>query len=428
MVSNCPRTQASLALKDVLADGQSLTASLELYTQSLSPKDIALCKALAYGTLRYYFSLSLVVDELISKPLRKKDYDIKALLLVGAYQLQYMRLPDYAAINSCVEACKKLKKNWAKGMVNAILRQVQRAEQTPSEHHEHPQWLAGKIQKAWPEQASDIFTANNNQAPLCLRVNTQQTSRAALAQELSKQDTENHTGQLSEDALYLDTKPHNITELYGFEEGLFSVQDEAAQMCASLLAPEDNATVLDACAAPGGKTCHLLEHYPSINLIAADIDGERLERIEQNLERLDLQATVMQADVGDAQSLAELPEFDAILADVPCSATGVIRRHPDIKLLRQADDIKELVSVQAEVLNTLWQKLKPGGILLYTTCSILPEENHRQIANFLEAHSNAQAIDIELSQGFASGAGWQLLPQIDGHDGFFYAKLQKQAC
>lgn len=427
MASNCPRTQASLALKDVLADGQSLTNSLELYTHTLSPKDIALCKALAYGTLRHYFSLSLVVDKLVTKPLRKKDYDIKALLLVGTYQLQYMRLPDYAAINSCVEACKKLKKNWAKGMVNAILRQVQRAHLEPNEHHEHPEWLAGKIQKAWPEHTDDIFAANNHQAPLCLRINTQQTSRENFAETLNEQSLANHTGKLSEDALYLDDKPHNITELHGFDAGLFSVQDEAAQLCATLLAPKGNTTVLDACAAPGGKTCHLLERYSSINLIAADVDGERLERIEQNLERLELQATVMQADVSDIQSLAELPEFDAILADVPCSATGVIRRHPDIKLLRQADDIKQLVAIQAEVLCTLWQKLKPGGILLYTTCSILPEENHRQIDTFLEQHSDATAMPIELTQGFAAGNGWQLLPQIDGHDGFFYAKLQKQA-
>ena len=258
----CARSQAARIIKGLLIDQQSLNVLIPHYGDKLENSEKSLCKAICFGVVRHYFSLEETVSTHLEKDIRNKDYDILALLFIGSYQLNHMRLPDYAAINSCVDAANTLGKSWAKGLINAVLRNVQRQGIAANEEEarlEHPAWLIGKVRKAWPEHASNIFAANNQQAPFCLRVNAQQGSRQAFSELLTQEKIKHHVGALCSDALYLDDKPTQITELVGFDRGLFSVQDEAAQLCSYLLDAQPAQRVLDACAAPGGKTCHLLE-------------------------------------------------------------------------------------------------------------------------------------------------------------------------
>lgn len=422
-ISNA-RVAAALSIKDVLSDS-SLTPALEYYTANLSPQDKGLSKAIAYGVCRYYFSLSQLVNKHLQKPLRKKDNDVYALLLVGAFQRFHLDLPPYAAIDSVVEACKSLNKDWAVKLVNAVMRKVNQQEK-PKPQFEHPDWLIEQIKKAYPEQFRQVIQANNQQPPLCLRVNNAQISRNAYLEKLADEGIEAVKGLLSEQAIYLLDKPSNITALPGFKDGLVSVQDESPQLCASLIELEPNLKVLDACAAPGGKTCHMLESEPDLSeMWAVDIDANRLERVEENLQRLNLRASLIAADICMLDDWYDGQAFDRILCDAPCSATGVIRRHPDIKLLRKEDDIFQLAKLQSQVLESLWQCLKPGGILLYATCSILPKENKYAIKSFLESHSDAQLIPISLPKGIESDYGWQMLPEDNAQDGFFFAKIRK---
>lgn len=426
------RSAAALALKAVLAQKQSLDHNIASTSQHLAANDISLAKALCYGVLRHYETLSAQIDPLLAKPLRNKDYDIYALLLIGAYQLSAMRMPAYAALDSVVKASRELKKPWGSGLINAVLRKLQSqtlptySEQVQSEH---PRWLFDAIKQAWPEQAAAIFHANNAEPPLCLRLNLQKIARADYIQQLSDIDIKASAGKLAESAVYLHDKPSDITALPGFAEGFFSVQDEAAQMAAYLLDAKANSTILDACAAPGGKTCHILERLNNqAQLTALDIDEKRLQRVTENLDRLQLTATLKTADIVDVNNWWQGEQFDFILCDAPCSATGVIRRHPDIKQLRQASDIAQLAQLQQQILQSLWRVLKPGGTLLYATCSIMPEENSRVIAEFCAQQADCQEskIDLAAADGYlACEYGWQFFPQNNAHDGFYYARLKK---
>lgn len=426
------RSAAALALKAVLAQKQSLDHNIANASKHLAANDISLAKALCFGVLRHYESLSAQIDPLLEKPLRNKDYDIYALLLIGAYQLSAMRMPAYAALDSVVKASRELKKPWGSGLINAVLRKLQL--QTPlvlsaQLESEHPVWLFNAIQQAWPEHAAAIFDANNTEPPLCLRINIQKTNRMDYLQQLADAGIQASAGKLAESAVYIHDKPSDITLLPGFAAGFCSVQDEAAQMAAYFLDAQPQAHILDACAAPGGKTCHILERLNNqATLTALDIDANRLQRVTENLERLQLTATLIAADIMDVDSWWQGQLFDAILCDAPCSATGVIRRHPDIKQLRQASDIEQLAQLQLEILQTLWRVLKPGGTLLYATCSIMPEENSRVIAQF--CHQQADCIErkIDLPAGdswLACEYGWQFFPQNMAHDGFYYARLEK---
>jgi len=418
------RAAAALAIKGVLAH-ESLTPNLQQFTQGLSDQDRGLAKALAYGVCRHFFSLQQMVDKHLQKPLRKKDHDVYALLLIGAYQRFYLEQPPYAAIDSVVEAAKELKKEWAVKLVNAVMRKLNK-QKKPKPQFEHSQWMVDCLKAAYPEHYRAIIEANNQQPPLCLRVNLSKISREDYQQKLKAADIESQIGELCASSLYLAEKPSNITSLPGFEQGLFSVQDESPQLCAQLLDVKPGYRVLDACAAPGGKTCHLLEHEPDIGeLWAIDIDANRLERVEENLHRLDLRASVICADVCDLEAWYDGQSFDRILCDAPCSATGVIRRHPDIKLLREPSDIERLTEIQLQVLESLWQTLAVKGQLLYATCSIMPDENDGIIKAFLAKHSDAQLLPITLPKGLKTDYGWQMLPENHAQDGFFYAKLCK---
>lgn len=426
------RAAAANILHQVLNQGQSLSTLLPRYQQEVAAKDRALLQELCFGTLRWYSRLDAIAKQLLEKPLKGKYQSVHSLLLVGIYQLLYTRIPAHAALAETVNACKLLKADPFKGMVNGVLRNVQRQQDEltakvdalPQLRLAHPNWLVKRLQKAYPEQWQDILEANNQHPPMWIRVNQTHHSREDYLALLQKNGQEAEPDNLADSALRL-ARPADVMTLPGFELGHSSVQDAAAQMAAQLLDAAPGETILDACAAPGGKTAHILERQPALaQLVAVDMDGERLKRVHQNLERIGLQATVIQGDAAQPADWWQGIAFDRILLDAPCSATGVIRRHPDIKWLRRPDDIAQLAALQAQILDALWQQLKPGGTLLYATCSILPDENSSQIKAFLQRTPNARHQPLH-SGDTVEQPGWQLLPGAEQRDGFYYAKLSK---
>jgi 16S rRNA (cytosine967-C5)-methyltransferase len=426
------RLAAVKVLQQVVGEGQSLSTQLAYNLPRVAADERGLTQEICYGVLRWLPQLDAILEKLLGKPLKQKDIDVEMLLLVGIYQLQHLNLPDYAVISETVEVAHKLRKQWAKALVNGVLRRFQResdkllATLVDSDEVEylHPQWLIGKLKKGWPQQWQQILEANNQRPPLTLRVNLAQTSRQAFCQQLDSAAIDYQITRFSHSGVTL-AKPMSVEQIPGFTEGLASVQDGAAQLAAQLLAPQAGERVLDACAAPGGKTAHLLELAPECEMTALDHDPLRLERVEENLERLGMSAQVIAGDAARPAEWWDGQPFDRILLDAPCSATGVIRRHPDIKVLRHPDDIDALEALQRQILDALWGLLKPGGTLLYATCSVLPQENSRQIARFIERTGDVAAVPIDGEWGIESGAGRQILPGEDGMDGFFYALLRK---
>lgn len=412
-------------------EGMSLRESLPAQLANIPAEDRALLQQLCYGSLRSFHRLSPMLNKHLRKPLKSKDADIYGLLICGLYQLLEMRTPDHAALSTTVEACRKLNKQWATGLVNGVLRNCLRQRDelhtglSDAEAASHPDWLYRDIVTAWPQQAQSIFSANNSQPPMYLRCNQRQTSREDYLTELAAADIAASASELSASSILLE-QAVDVARLPGFELGRVSVQDEAAQLAAILLAPQPGDRILDACSAPGGKTCHLLELEPDIaELVACDIDSARLERVEENLERLQLLATVCAADACSPPADWAAQSFDRILVDAPCSGTGVIRRHPDIKLLRREIDIAAMAQQQLAILQSLWPLLKPGGTLLYVTCSILPVENSLLVSHFIAQQDDAIAIDLNPSWGEACDVGRQLLPRPEGPDGLYFAPVQK---
>lgn len=426
-----PRFKAVQALLPVLQQKASLSSSLPRAQQGLSTEDAALTQALAFGVCRFYPRLSYWSEQLLERPFKHKDLDVQILLLIGLYQLQEGRVADYAAIDTCVESSKKLNKPWASKLLNACLRRFQREQEALTSlaagkeiaATAHPHWLLKKLKKAWPAYWRDLCDANNQQPPMTLRVNQRRIHRDAYLAQLLEQGFESHPTPYSPDGITL-VQPVHPAGLPGFAEGHFSVQDEAAQLAPSLLELQAGQRVLDACCAPGGKTAHLAE-TADIQLLALDVDAQRLGRVHENLARLQLPAEVKCADAAIPADWWDGQAFDRILLDAPCSATGVIRRHPDIKLLRRETDIKELASIQLKLLQALWPLLKPGGLLLYATCSVLPEENQHPLASFLHHTADARQRPINADWGLEQKFGRQLLPKADGQDGFFYCLLEK---
>ena len=430
-----PRLAAVRVLQQVIDEGQSLSAQLAQILPRVEATDRGLVQEICYGVLRWLPQLDAILEKLLKKPIKRKDIDIELLLLVGIYQLQHLNLPDYAAISETVDVTHKLRKQWAKGLVNGVLRNFQRDGEkivtginTYGESDEskylHPQWLIGKIKKGWPDNWQQILEANNQRPPLTLRVNRLESDRTAFCERLDDAKSEYHTDPFSQSGVTL-SKPISVEKIPGFMDGSASVQDGAAQLAAELLAAKSGEQILDACAAPGGKTAPILEIAPECELTALDQDPLRLERVEENLERLGLTAHVIVGDAANPDDWWDGELYDRILLDAPCSATGVIRRHPDIKVLRHPDDIDTLVVLQKQILDALWNLLKPGGTLLYATCSILPQENSRQIDNFIDRTVDVKTIPIEAKWGIQSGVGRQIFPGENGMDGFFYALLRK---
>lgn len=427
------RAAAARALSPVLSDQGSLAG---LDEHSVVARDRGLLKELCFGTCRRLPRLEALAGVLLKQPFKKRDSDVQALLLLGIYQLLYMRIPAHAAVGETAGAARLLNKEWATRVLNGCLRRLQReseALQTQVDREEsvaleHPPWLLNALRQAWPEQWRDIIEANNHPGPMTLRVNQHHNDREAYLGMLTEQGLSGHLCLHAPDAITLET-PCDVTALPGFEEGHVSVQDEAAQLSAVLLgpalAPRPGARVLDACCAPGGKTAHLLEQF-DIALTAIDSDNQRLARVEDTLSRLGVEAVLEHADATQRDWWSGTP-FDAILLDAPCSGTGVIRRHPDIKKLRRKDDIRALAKLQRQLLDNLWPMLREGGTLLYATCSVLPEENSEQIEAFLARTPNAHVTTPnDVAWGIPSGAGRQLFPAQSSHDGFFYARLEKR--
>ncbi|MDD2724087.1 MAG: 16S rRNA (cytosine(967)-C(5))-methyltransferase RsmB [Methylovulum sp.] len=424
------RAIAARVLADVIENGHSLTAILDNTLSSIpSNKDRAFIQMLCYGVCRHYHHLDFILGKLVAKPL--KDMDIKALVLVGLYQLQFMRVKPHAAVSETVLAVGK--KNWAKGLVNALLRTYLReqttleaqARQVATAAWSHPDWLIRLIQQDWPEQAEQIFIANNLQAPMALRINLAKIDTQAYLQQLNAKDITASSVDFCPSALVLGNAIA-VDELPGFASGWVSVQDTAAQLAAELLDLRPGQRVLDVCAAPGGKTAHILEAQAQLQIVmAVDIDASRLQRVGENLQRLGLSAKLICGDAADPQNWWDGQVFERILLDAPCSATGVIRRHPDIKLLRRAEDIAQLQALQETILNAIWPLLAKDGILLYATCSVLKQENEYQIRAFLAGHADAEELPCPDEWGAAASAGRQILPGESGMDGFYYARLRK---
>ncbi|NQD93867.1 16S rRNA (cytosine(967)-C(5))-methyltransferase RsmB [Pseudomonas sp. CrR25] len=430
-----PRLAAARALAAVLGGKASLGSSLPPLLEKVEPRDRGLAQDLAFGTARWQPRLALLADKLLQKPFKASDKDLEALLLIGLYQLFYTRIPAHAAIGETVGCADKLKKSSAKGLLNAVLRNAQRdgeaiiagLERDPVLHTAHPRWLQKALKAHWPENWEAICAANNAHPPLILRVNRRHGSRDQYLDELRAAGVEAQACTYSRDGIRLG-QACDVTSLPGFAAGRVSVQDEAAQLSAELLELAPGQRVLDACCAPGGKTCHLLEAEPQLaGVVAVDLEEKRLVRVRENLERLQLRAELIAADARAVAQWWDGQTFQRILLDAPCSATGVIRRHPDIKLTRQAEDIPALAQLQGELLDALWPTLAVGGILLYATCSTLPTENTEVIAAFLARTPGARELDIAGPFGLKQPHGRQLLAQQDGHDGFYYAKLIKIA-
>ncbi len=424
------RGLAAQILSRVINDGQSLTAALENQLPKLNDhQDRAFVQALCYGVIRHYYALTCTLQQLLDKPLKTKDGDIQALLLVGLFQLQHMRVKSHAAVSETVSATRH--KPWAKSLVNAILRNYLRDAENLLSHADrsatlnHPNWIIEVLEHNWPDQSAQIMAANDQAAPMSLRVNLLQGSREDYLNRLQQLDINAQISAYSPAGIVLD-QAINVEQLPGFAEGLVSVQDLAAQLAAELLDVKPGQRVLDLCAAPGGKTAAILEQQPGLqSLLAIDVDAHRLERVNDNLKRLNLQAEILAADASQPETWAGDKQFDRILLDAPCSGFGVIRRHPDIKILRRASDIETLQGLQSKILNAAWQLLAPGGILLYATCSVLKPENEQQIAKFLASHPDASELAIEANWGMARPHGRQILPGDNQMDGFYYAKLGK---
>jgi len=428
------RAEAAKVLASLLRGQGSLARLLPQVQGKVEERDRALLRELCYGGARTAPRLQLLAGKLLRKP--PADIEVEALILLGLYQLEYTRIPDHAAISATVNAARTLKLDRATGVINGVLRNAQRSREplqrklsgNPQFSSMHPTWLQRRIKAAWPERAAEIFRANNTNPPMTLRINSAKTSRGDYLQQLHAADIAARPCAISPVGVTLD-EARAVAELPGFAEGLVSVQDESAQLAALLLAPRDGERVLDACAAPGGKSCHLLEQQPSIRLSALDIEEERLDRVAENLERIGGEAELICADAAEPGAWWDGQPFDRILLDAPCSATGVIRRNPDIKLLRREEDIAGLAGLQDKILRAMWPLLKPGGSLLYATCSILPAENAEPVARFVADTGDASDNTPQLLNGAPWGqpqaVGMQLFPQPEGGDGFYYALLTK---
>ena len=414
------RQAAYATVHGVINQHRTLNTLIAQHKSHTAPADQALYQALVYGTLRQYRAYSHLCTQMMTKPPARPGHPLAIILNLGLCQLLTMNLGDHGVINETVNLAAHNGQIRAKGLINAILRRVQREREhwqnalTAAQTHNLPHWLTPH----YPAENATIAAVNTLPPPLTLRLHSRHNRAAWLAEH-----PEAHANPLHPQAVTLH-QGSNVAHIPGFRDGDTSVQDASAQHAATILAPRDGEHILDACAAPGGKTCHLLELAPKAHMTALDHDDARLARVKENLDRLHQQATLSHADAADTAAWWDGTPFDAILLDAPCSGSGVLRRHPDIAWLRTVADLHRLPGQQRHLLNRLWPTLKPGGRLLYTTCSILPVENQDNIRTFLAAHPDTRLQPLDLPACRNTGYGSLHLPDADG-DGFYYALLYK---
>jgi 16S rRNA (cytosine967-C5)-methyltransferase len=454
-----PRGLALAWLKLVVLDGQSINQILPNKPKDLSGKDQALAKQLLFGSLRFFHQLELISKHLMDKPIKNKDKDILLIIVMGLYQLKYLSIPDHAALSESVKLTKKQGKQWASGLVNAVLRRYQREKVTIEKsmaessifNYSHPDWIIEQLYQDWPNDAKAILLGNNQQAPMILRANTLRNSRETYLEKLNQEKLLAKPHPLAVDGILLD-KAVDVNQLPGFKTGDVTVQDAAAQLVIELLDLKAGQRVLDACAAPGGKTTHILQRQQNLRLSVVDVSEKRMQKVQQTLERMQFSQVaktdleLKMGDLNDTDSWWNGEKFDRILLDAPCSATGVIRRNPDIKVHRRSSDINALVELQASLLITAWKLLKPGGVLVYATCSVFRAENENQIKQFLKENSiygknKAEIIGFpkELDAKIYPGKepaekaefsertelGYQIFPGEYDMDGFYFCGIRK---
>ncbi len=428
------RARAAQTVEAVLERGESLATALP-YAQSKleNAKDKALLQEITYGVMRELMQLEYYIAALVENPLKGKQRIVHYLMIVGAYQLLHMRIPPHAALGETVAAIDDLDRPKFKSLVNGVLRSLQRdheklLEKMPTKGpvtFNHPKWIIKRATQAYPKQWQQILKANNERSPMWIRNNASIQTRDEYLEQLATANISASKGIIGDNSILLES-PMPVTALPNFDEGACSVQDGAAQQAAEILDAQSGDYVLDACAAPGGKTCHIIELEKEVEVVALDCDERRLERVQQNLDRIGLEAKLICGDGTQPDTWWDGKLFDRILLDAPCSATGVIRRNPDIKWLRRESDIAPLVALQREIFDASWDLLKPGGTFVYATCSILPAENSEQVISFLERHDDATLIPLN-ENDTPSTPGWQILPGQDNVDGFYYAKFVKQS-
>jgi 16S rRNA (cytosine967-C5)-methyltransferase len=422
------RVAATRVLDAVLHRGRSLKLELATALPTLAdPRDRALVEAIVFAALRQRVRYDAALAAWVPRPLGRRDAPLRALLHVGLAQLDALALPAHAAVASTVDAARALGRTHQANLVNALLRRAQRDGLPAGDPAAAwPQWLLQRLRDDWGDGADAIVAASAQPGPLWLRINRQRSSVEAFAERLRDSRIEAAATPLCADALRIDA-PVPVSALPGFADGEVSVQDGSAQLVADAFAPAPGARVLDACAAPGGKAAHLLERDPSLRLLALDVEPARLRSIAATFARLSIGATaaLRQADATDVGAWWDGRPFDAILLDAPCSATGVVRRQPDILLHRRESDIAALCATQSRLLDALWPTLAPGGTLLYATCSILRAENDAQVAAFRARAADAFLEPLDARFGYDTGNGSQRLPGEDGMDGFFYARIRK---
>ena len=428
------RVMALDVIMDVVLGGRPLSSALPMRSNArTSDRERALAQELAYGVMRWGPRLEAVVDALVKRPMRERDRDVKLLLMLGIYQLAETRVPPHAAVSETVQLCARIGKGWANGLANAVLRAFTRDRNAilarvcmdDVARFAHPRWILDAVRDAWPDCWPELLDASNARPPMVLRVNTRLQTREHYLQRLEAQ------GMHAQALAHVPTgvvlaQAVETAALPGFAEGAVSVQDGAAQLAVPLLGARSGDRVLDACAAPGGKTCHIIEATPApADLVAVDVSDSRLELIRQNLVRIGASARLIADDASRPERWWDGKPFDRILLDAPCTATGVVRRHPDIKYTRSPGDVDALVKLQEALLDAVWPLLVRGGVLLYATCSLFPAENQQQVQRFLSRTRDASAVPFEATWGRKTSVGRQVLPNDEQMDGFYYALLAK---
>lgn len=421
-----PVRSAAASLLDDVAQGSSLNHVYNRAERQVAESEQPFLRELVYGSLRLWPLYKGVTRQLLERPLKPKDSVLEALLIMAMYELDECATPDYASVSGAVDCCEQLGRPWASRLINGCLRRYQRDKETlmqalgESERAALPGWLHKLLSKALPDQLSQLADASRHRPPFTLRVNPERVSTDEYQALLREEGIEASAAGACGLTL---VQPIPVYKLPHFQDGFVSVQDASAQLAALLLSPEPGMSVLDACAAPGGKACHLAELGAQVT--ASDVSEARLIKVHENAERLDLAVTTVLSDGRNLQEVLALASFDAVLLDVPCSATGVMRRNPDVKLIRRKSDIGQFATLQSELLQSVWPLLKPGGRLLYATCSVLPQENDAVVGAFLDAEDTARLLPLPIEIGETMTYGQQVIPSELNGDGLYYSLLEK---